>query len=181
LKVGGARRIVLVGFMGAGKTAVGRSLSARLAWQFEDVDAVIVERSGRSISDWFRDAGEEAFRTEEEAVTRELLRRRDVVVATGGGWASREGRLAGLRPATLSVWLDVDVAEALRRIGEATESRPLLAVSDPLQAGRRLLASRRARYGLADARVDTNGQSVEDVTSRILEILENVGTRNEVE
>lgn len=167
--------------MGAGKTAVGRSLAARLAWQFEDVDAVIAERSGRSISDWFDDAGEEAFRTEEEAVARELLAKRDVVVATGGGWAAREGRLAGLPPASLTVWLDVDVDEALRRIGEATESRPLLAVSDPLEASRRLLASRRASYRLADVRVDTNGQSVEDVTSRILEILENVGTRNEVE
>ena len=166
------RRIVLVGFMGAGKTSVGRALAAGLRWRFVDLDDEIVRRSGRSIEAWFTESGEGAFRLAEAEIAEDLLQGRDVVVASGGGWAVQPGRLAKLSSDTVSVWLDVDAEEALRRLEEDVPKRPLLSGDDAPQIARELLNQRRSAYGLAEVRVDTNGHSVEDVTSRILEILE---------
>lgn len=175
------RRIVLVGFMGAGKTSVGQQLSSRLGWRFVDLDEELVARSGLSIDDWFDAFGEAAFRKEEAALARELLASSDLVLASGGGWAVEPDRLVELPPGTLSVWLDVGVEEAVRRVQKSSVSRPLLRGKAPENEARRLLEARRSAYAEAQIRVDTNGQSVEDVTSRILEILENEGTRTAAE
>lgn len=174
-------RIVLVGFMGAGKSSVGRALASQLSWRFEDLDEVVVKRSGRTIETWFRDMGEDAFRAEEDAVAQELLGEIRLVLASGGGWATRPRRLTELPPGTVSIWLDVDADEAVRRIEADSVLRPLLDGPEPQEEARRLLDSRRDACDSADVRVDTNGRSVEDVTSRILEILENAGTRIEAE
>ncbi|MDE3004344.1 MAG: shikimate kinase [Gemmatimonadota bacterium] len=175
------RRIVLVGFMGAGKTSVGEQLSSRLGWRFVDLDEELVARSGLSIDDWFDAFGEAAFRKEEAALARELLASSDLVLASGGGWAVEPDRLVELPPGTLSVWLDVGVEEAVRRVQKSSVSRPLLRGKAPENEARRLLEARWSAYAEAQIRVDTNGQSVEDVTSRILEILENEGTRTAAE
>ena len=175
------QRIVLVGFMGAGKSSVGRALASRLSWRFEDLDEALVRRSGRSIDTWFREKGEAAFRAEEDALAQVLLVEHGLVLASGGGWATQEGRLAELPAGTMSIWLDVDADEAVRRVKADSVYRPLLGGSEAEKEARRLLDLRRDAYGSADLRVDTNGHSVEDVTSRILEILENAGTRIEAE
>lgn len=175
------RRIVLVGFMGAGKTSVGQQLSSRLGWRFVDLDEELVARSGLSIDDWFDALGEAAFRKEEAALARELLASSDLVLASGGGWAVEPDRLVELPPGTLSVWLDVGAEEAVRRVQKSSVSRPLLRGRGPENEARRLLEARWSAYAEAQIRVDTNGQSVEDVTSRILEILENEGTRTAAE
>ena len=166
------RRIVLVGFMGAGKTSVGEALAERLGWRFMDLDDEIVRRSNRSIEVWFAESGEAAFRLAEAEIAEELLQEQCVVVASGGGWAAQPGRLSELGSDTVSVWLDVDAEEALRRVEDDVSVRPLLSGDDAPQRARQLLDERRSSYGLAEVRVDTNGHSVEDVTSRILEILE---------
>jgi shikimate kinase len=165
-------RVVLVGFMGAGKTSVGRALAAQLGWRFFDLDHEIVRRSGRSIRDWFSDLGESAFRREEASVAQELLSEDEIVLATGGGWAAEPGRLSRLHASTLSVWLEVDAEESLRRAGRDVIERPLLSRDIGVQAARGLLESRRTAYALASLRVDTNGKSIEDVTSHILENFE---------
>ncbi len=167
-----ARQIVLVGFMGAGKTTVGMALANRLAWAFVDLDEEIVRRSGRSIDAWFTEAGESAFRAVEAEIADDVLRTQDVVVASGGGWAAQAGRLAALTGDRVSVWLDVDPEEALRRVEDDASIRPLLVGDGALQRAREMVNQRRSAYGLAEVRVDTNGHSVEDVTSRVLEILE---------
>ena len=167
--------------MGAGKTSVGEQLSSRLGWRFVDLDEELVARSGLSIDDWFDAFGEAAFRKEEAALARELLASSDLVLASGGGWAVEPDRLVELPPGTRSVWLDVGVEEAVRRVQKSSVSRPLLRGKAPENEARRLLEARWSAYAEAQIRVDTNGQSVEDVTSRILEILENEGTRTAAE
>ena len=174
-------RVVLVGFMGAGKTSVGRSLARRLGWRFVDVDTVVAERSGRGIDEIFRTDGEGAFRLLEAAAATDALREAHVVVATGGGWAAREGALESLPSGCVSVWLGVGAEEAVRRAEGDASVRPLLAVEDPLENASRLLSGRRPFYRRADVRVDTEGRSVDDVTTRILEILQEFETETGAE
>lgn len=165
-------RVVLVGFMGAGKSVVGRALAGRLGWRFVDVDDLVEAQAGRSISEIFGADGEEAFRLLEAKAAADAMKGREVVLATGGGWAAQAGRLESLPAGTRSVWLRVGAEEALRRAERDGFGRPLLEGDDPLERASRLLSHRVPFYEAADVRVDTEGRSVDDVTTRILEILQ---------
>jgi len=167
-----ATRIVLVGFMGAGKSAVGRALAARLGWRFVDVDDAVEEREGRGVAEIFAESGEARFRALEAEAAAELLADRRVVVATGGGWGAHPGRLRALPDDTLAVWLEVSPETAVRRAARQPGRRPLLEGADPVGVARELLAERVPHYAHAQTTVDTEGRSVDDVTTRILEILE---------
>lgn len=164
-------RVVLVGFMGAGKTSVGRTLAERLGWRFVDVDDAIEDEACSTVPEIFERLGEARFREMEERAAAAALRNEEVVVASGGGWAVRPGRLAELPPGTISIWLDVDAEEAVRRASGEPGARPLLEGNDPLRAARELLGRRREHYAAATWRVDTAGRSVDDVTARILKLL----------
>jgi shikimate kinase len=165
------KRIVLVGFMGSGKSTVGTRLARRMGWRFVDVDARIEEEAGRTIADIFRTQGEETFRRLEEAATGELLADVRVVIATGGGWAAREGRLEHLPPGTLSVWLQVSAETAVRRAERRPGTRPLLDVEEPLERARELLAQRDAHYARADLHLRSDGASADDMVRAILSAL----------
>lgn len=168
----GWRRVVLVGFMGSGKSSVGRTLAERLDWGFHDLDEAVEREEGRSVARIFAESGEVAFRAAEARVGERVLALDRVVVATGGGWAAAPGRLDALPVGTLSVWLRVSPAEAVQRAGREPGRRPLLDVADPLAAARTLLAERAPRYARCRVEVDTDGRTVEDVSARILEIME---------
>jgi len=165
------QRILLVGFMGSGKTSVGRALAQRLGWRFVDFDAAIEAEQGARIAEIFEREGEAHFRRLEARVAERLLSERDVVLGSGGGWAAAPGRLASVPPGTATFWLKVSPEEAVRRIGRQPGRRPLLDRPDALEEARRLLLERSPRYGEASWTVDTDGSAVEDVTARILEIL----------
>ncbi|MGD8318995.1 MAG: shikimate kinase [Gemmatimonadota bacterium] len=166
------RRIVLVGFMGSGKTTIGEALAAALHWRFEDLDLHIQALDGRDIPTIFRDSGEARFRAMEAEVGARLLSRDGIVLATGGGWAAAAGRLDALPPGTVSVWLRVSPEEAVRRAAAEPGARPLLADPDPLTAARRLLERREPRYARADFAVDTDGVTPERVTNEVLALVE---------
>lgn len=165
------RRIVLVGFMGSGKSSVGRVLARRLGWDFLDVDAQVEEAEGRSVAAVFAESGEAHFRAAEARAAEQALAREQVVLAPGGGWAAKPGRLRSLPDGTTSVWLRVSAEEAVRRSALRPGSRPLLAGSDPLGKARELLGRREPMYALSDLEVDTEGRTVEDVAARILDLL----------
>lgn len=165
------RRIVLVGFMAAGKSSVGPCLARLLEWDFRDVDACVEAEEGRSIARIFAEAGEGWFREAEARMTEALLAADRVVLAAGGGWGATPGRLRSLPEGTRSVWLRVSAEEAVRRAAVAAGERPLLAGPDPLTAARSLLERRIPAYAEADVRVDTEGRTVEDVAARILNLL----------
>ena len=153
--------IVLVGFMGAGKTTVGRILAERLGTDFVDVDEEIERESGSSIAELFASGGEDAFRAlEVEAVLRALASGAGVVALGGGALTSAEVRSA-LSGATV-VHLDVSPAEVRRRVGDDA-GRPLLA--GDLQT---LFESRRPLYEeAADLRMSTDGRTPEEVASEL--------------
>ncbi|MBI4537904.1 MAG: shikimate kinase [Gemmatimonadetes bacterium] len=162
------RRVLLVGFMASGKTAVGKLLAHSLRWPFVDFDAVIEERTGCTIPEIFRDLGEEAFRRLEAEVGEELLARERVVLASGGGWAATPGRLDDLDPATLSVWLRVSPETAVRRARAARQTRPLLEVRDPVRTARNLLEQREPHYRRARLVVDSEDASPDELARVIL-------------
>lgn len=164
----GRRRILLVGFMGSGKSTVGPVLAEALGWEFADFDAEVERDERRSIAAIFAESGEARFRAVEALVAERLLGRDAVVLASGGGWAAAPGRLRSLPAETLSVWLKVGPEEAVRRAAPAAGIRPLLAGADPVGAARELLRARSPHYGDADIEVDTEGRTVEDVAAEIL-------------
>jgi shikimate kinase len=161
-------RVVLVGFMGSGKTSVGRVLARKLRYRFEDMDRRIEERTGRTIADIFRDDGEEAFREIEREEAQALASLPDRVVAAGGGAFARPATRRLLQEGALTVWLRCDLERILSRI-PADGSRPLAANRDIMPA---LLAEREPSYRMADVAVDASAGTPREVADRIVGLLE---------
>lgn len=159
--------ILLVGFMGAGKSAAGRELARRLGRPFVDLDRRIEASAGARISEIFENLGEDGFRALETRELQALQEEPASVVACGGGIVTRDENLELLDALGSVVYLGVGVDEALRRIGSA-ESRPLLA-GDARGEAERLLSARVERYReAADVAVDTDGKRVPEVVEEIV-------------
>ncbi|MDE2794083.1 MAG: shikimate kinase [Gemmatimonadota bacterium] len=165
----GVARLVLVGFMGAGKSTVGPLLGHALDWDFVDLDDEIAGREGSHPAEIIRRHGIERFRTLESKVARELLRRERVVLAMGGGWAAQPGHMASLGQGSLSVWLRVTPETALARIRASDPPRPLLEGPDPHAVATNLLRGRIAHYGLSTITIETEGRSPGEVAREILQ------------
>ncbi len=161
-------RVYLVGFMGAGKTAVGRALAQRLGWPFEDLDEAVVARAGRSIESIFAEEGEGRFRELEWHALAATGLRTPLVVATGGGLFLAARHREWIREMGVSVWLDCPLERIRERVGRGT-GRPLWA-RPPLEL-RALFERRRAAYALADLHVDAGQGEPEAVAARVAERL----------
>lgn len=161
-------RVVLVGFMGAGKTAVGRRLARRLGYRFEDLDQRIEARAGSTIAALFEARGEAAFRALEEEEARALVAVPRLVVATGGGAFAQPATRAVLQEGALTVWLQCSLEAVLRRI-RPDGSRPLAGNREIMRA---LLAEREPSYHQADVAVDTSRRTPREVVDRIVELIE---------
>ena len=160
--------VILVGFMGAGKSVCGRLLARRLGRCFVETDDMIVSRDGRSISEIFRQDGEEAFRRLEAETVEALRLKSGDVIATGGGLPCREGRMEALRTLGTVVWLRGDLSVLLERAGRIG-GRPMLDRSPAdIQA---LYRAREPYYARAHVTVDTAGLAVDQVVSRVLAAL----------
>ena len=165
-------KIILVGFMGSGKSAVGRGLAKRLGVRFVDIDELIVRREGRGIAKVFAEAGEPYFRKIEKQITLEVCQRQDpCVIATGGGTLMDSDSRAALKKAGTLIWLKVSPQKALERTQDHPV-RPLLKEAVPLNKMTLLLAVREPVYAQADFAVDTDHQSVEQVIQEILAFIE---------
>ena len=159
----GRTRIVLVGFMGAGKTTVGRHLASILGWDFVDLDDQVVARSGKPVAAIFREQGEAAFRVAEHAAAVEVARRRFVVIAAGGGAFVAPDTRAALSADALTVWLRCALPALLARIAY-DGSRPLAGSRETITA---LLTEREPTYRLANLVVDTTSVAPPDAAREI--------------
>jgi shikimate kinase len=158
--------IVLVGFMGAGKSMCGRVLARRSGRCFVETDDVIVAREGRPIPEIFRQDGEERFRQLEGEVLEDLRTKRDHVIATGGGLPCREGRMEILKSLGTVVWLDGDFRELHERASRAGD-RPMLE-GRSLADVEGLYRKRTAFYRQAHVIIDTTGLGIDEVVNRVL-------------
>jgi shikimate kinase len=161
-----ADNVLLVGFMGAGKSVCGRLLARRLGRCFIETDDMIVSREGRSIPEIFRERGEEAFRRLEAETLEALRLKSGDVIATGGGLPCREGRMEALR--ALGTWLRGDLPALLERAGRIG-GRPMLERS-PAEV-EALYRAREPYYARAHITIDTVGLGVDQVVSRVLTAL----------
>ena len=145
----GARPIVLVGMMGAGKSTIGRRLAARLRLPFTDADTEIETAAGMTIPEIFEVHGEQHFRDGEARVIARLLDGGPGVLATGGGSFMREETRRRIGDKAVSIWLKADTEIIMKRVKRRTD-RPLLQTEDPVATVNRLLAEREPVYAKAD-------------------------------
>ena len=161
--------IVLVGFMGSGKSTVGRMLARQLRFRFLDTDKLVEQRVGMAIAEIFEQHGEADFRKRETEVLESLGGIRQHIIATGGGIVTVPENIPLLRILGLVVLLRADPDEIYRRVSRNSE-RPLLQVEDPRKRVLDLMAARQPRYeSAAHFQVDSTRLRHEDVTAKIME------------
>ena len=166
----GGRSLYLIGMMGSGKSSTGRPLAERLGYGFVDVDAVIEQVSGSSISEIFAREGEDSFRDLETQVLRSISERHSLVVATGGGIVTRSENW-GMMHQGIVIWLDVERDQLLLRLQRDSTRRPLLQVNDPGEAVDAILGQRRPLYNEADLTVVIGTETADVVADGVLQLL----------
>jgi shikimate kinase len=163
------RNIVLVGFMGTGKSVTGRVLAQRLGRDFLDMDTLIEERQGMTIPRIFAQHGEPHFRQLERALVRELAARGDLVVAPGGGIVLNPDNIRDFSATGLVVCLRASPEMILSRVGH-DPNRPLLQTDDKLGRIRELLGKRQHLYDAIPHQFETDGKTAEQVAEEILAV-----------
>jgi shikimate kinase len=159
--------LALVGFMGTGKSSVGRLVAHVLSFTFLDTDFVIQSRAGKSISDIFAQDGEPVFRDWEQRIVQELTHRTKTVIATGGGLPVNHANLASLKTHALVVCLWASPETLYQRV-RSHDHRPLVQGDEPLEKIRQLLAIREPCYREADVLVNTEMRSLREVAQQVV-------------
>jgi shikimate kinase len=159
--------VFLIGFMGAGKTTVGRTLARMSGRQFIDLDDVIEQQARMTVRELFAGAGEAEFRRLESEAIKSCKDLKNVVIALGGGAYEAEENRQTLRNIGVTVWIDCPLEICLARIG-VDPTRPLIREEREM---RLLLDRRRANYALADRRIPAGSLSPEEVALKISELV----------
>ena len=165
------RSVVLIGFMGAGKSAVGRELAHQTKLTRHDTDEIIRMRFGISIPEIFAQQGENIFRDAETDALRDLKGRSGLILVTGGGIVLRDENVRLLRSMGMTIWLDAP-EEILWRRASRRQNRPLLQTLNPRAQFTSLLRARLPLYqSAADHRIDTSDATVPEVAGQIAKLL----------
>lgn len=166
------KNIILVGFMGCGKTTVGKILAARLGKKFIDMDTLIEERTGKAISQIFAENGEPVFRRIERNLVVELAEGSNQVIAAGGGIILNPLNITDFSRSGRVICLMASEEVIFRRVSSSS-ARPLLENGDKMQKIRQLFASRRPLYESIRDRVDTSDMTPEEVAQTVIRMLTN--------
>ena len=164
------RNIVLVGFMGSGKTTIATQLANKLKLRYLSTDSLIEAREKRTINEIFTKEGEDYFRDVESAVVREISAQDGLVIDTGGGVVIREENLNNLKSTGIVICLTADEDTIMERT-KKYKHRPLLNVEDPKLKIRSLLAKRAPFYAKADHCIDTGKLTIRQVVEKIMEMV----------
>ena len=161
--------IALIGFMGVGKTVVGKALAKRLHKEFVETDALIEQKAGKSIPEIFQQDGEIAFRELEIEVAKEVAQRKNLVIACGGGIVLNKINIDRLGKESIIVYLTASPEVILKRTSGDGGKRPLLSVPDPVSEIQELLRFRQPFYErAADIQIDTSGLTINSIAEQII-------------
>ncbi|MCR5273540.1 MAG: shikimate kinase [Lachnospiraceae bacterium] len=161
--------IVLIGFMGCGKTTVSKGLKRKYGMDIVEMDGIIEEREGKSISDIFKDNGEEYFRNLETDLLKEMQSRKNTIISCGGGTPLREVNVAEMKKNGKVFLLTAKPETILNRV-KNSHNRPLLEGNKNVEFIENLLEQRRDKYeACADVVIATDGRSVDDICEEIMD------------
>lgn len=163
------RNIVLIGFMGTGKTTIATQVARVLKMRYVSTDDLIEKREKRTINEIFTTEGEDYFRDVESAVVRELSAMEGLVIDTGGGVVIREENMAILKSGGAVICLNADEETVMTRT-KKYKHRPLLNVEDPKARIRSLLAKRSPLYARADHTINTGELTIRQVVEKVIDI-----------
>ncbi|WP_456401362.1 shikimate kinase [Persephonella sp.] len=162
------KNIYLVGFMGSGKSTVGKIIAKKIDFKFVDVDEEIQNMEKMPVSQIFKDKGEDYFRELEKKMIDIFIKKDKYVVSTGGGLGANYENMKKMKSNGVVIWLDVPFETAVERVS-GDKNRPLLNLNfDDLK---KLYIERKNVYSLADLKIETDGKSPEDVADEILKVL----------
>ena len=161
--------IALIGFMGVGKTVVGKVLAKKLGKKFIELDTLIEQKAGKSIPEIFQEAGEVAFRELEIEVTKEVAQNKKQVIACGGGLVLNKINIDRLKKDAVIVYLTASPKVILKRVSAGGEERPLLKVTNPTLTIQELLKFRKPFYErAADIKINTSKMDIDSVAEQII-------------
>ncbi len=165
----GKKHVVLIGLPGSGKTTVGRLVAEEIKAGFADIDAILTRKEGRPISLIFAEKGEQVFRQMEAKEMEAAVANQPAVIAPGGGWAAQPGALEASKPSCYFVYLKTRPETASERAAP-TGTRPLLMGEDPVQRMRDLIKERESFYIKADAKVETDRKTPQQVAAEVVRL-----------
>lgn len=163
------KNLVLIGFMGTGKSSVGVRLAQKLKREFVDMDREIEVIIGMSIADIFKHYGEVRFRSEESLMAQKVGKRQDIVIATGGGAVLLNENIAALRENGILICLDASSEDIYARVNRKRGTRPLLKKNVSIHDIESLVLEREPFYACADIRVNTSGKDLETIINEIFQ------------
>lgn len=166
-----AKNIVLIGFMGTGKTTIGNRLAEKLNRNFVDMDREIESLTGMTIADIFKMYGEVRFRSEETLMAHKLGRRSDLVISTGGGTVLQNENVAALKENGVLICLDAQPTDIHARVNRKKGSRPLLKKDITINEIEEFLKQREPFYACADIRISTSNKNTSEIAEEIIQNL----------
>ena len=170
--------VILIGFMGSGKSSVGKLLAPKIKYEYFDTDEWIENKNNKKIALIFEECGEEYFRREEAAVLKCINKKKKLVISTGGGLWTNEDLRNQLLSLGWCIWLKVSPSTVFKRIEKNLSSRPLLARDEnPIEKIKKLLIEREGYYSLAHDFVDTENKNPSEVAN---EIVRKMGETNKI-
>jgi shikimate kinase len=171
-----AKNIVLIGFMGTGKSSVGSKVAEKLKMKFVDMDREIEKVTGLPVAHIFRIHGEIRFRSEERLMAQKLGQRDNLVIATGGGTVLKKENIEALRENGLLICLDANPREIFDRVSRKRGTRPLLKKNFTVEDIEEMLKVREEYYSLADYRINTSNKGLYAVVEEIIKIARQQGS-----
>ncbi|MBK3332199.1 shikimate kinase [Persephonella atlantica] len=160
------KNIYLVGFMGSGKSTVGKLLSEKTGMEFVDIDQLIEKQEKRKISEIFEKEGEGYFRQKEKEMLEKISNKEGLIISTGGGLGADAENMKKMKQSGIVIWLDASIETILKRTEGDTE-RPLL--KQPYQQLKKLYENRKKIYKMADVHINVDSKSPEEIVQEIME------------